>query len=213
MISHEEILKALNWRYAVKVFDPSKKVSEVDLKSILESARLAPSSLGLEAWKFLVIENSELRMKIRAAAWDQTKVTDASHLIVLARRTDVREKIVDETLARASKIQGVSLEVLSGYKNMISGGITGKSDVELDTWIRSQTYIALGMMMETAALLDVDACPMEGFDAKQVDEILGLKEKNLASTSILAIGYRGVDEAASRPKVRRAFEEVIEIIK
>jgi nitroreductase len=112
----QEIIKAMNWRFATQVFDASKKVSDEDLKTILEAARLTPSSFGIEAWKFLVIENPELRGKIREAAWGQPKVTEASHLIVIARRTDVREHITDELLARTSKAQGVGLEALDGFK-------------------------------------------------------------------------------------------------
>lgn len=210
---HDEILKALQWRYATQVFDPSKKVSDTDLKTILESARYAPSSFGIEAWKFLVIENPELRTKIRAAAWGQPKVTDSSHLILIARRTDVRENITRELIERASTIQGVPASALDGYKQMVEGAIAGRSDAELDRWISNQAYIPLGMMIETAALLGIDTGPMEGFSPVQVDEILGLQAKHLTATALLSVGYRGEDKAAQRPKVRRSMEEVVEFIK
>lgn len=207
------IIEALNWRYAAKTFDFSKKVSDADLHSILESGRLAPSSFGTEPWKFLVIENPDLRARLREVGYGQTKITDASYLIVVARRTDIREHIADELIARSAKIQNVQLDDLAEYKQMVAGSIAMKSDERLDAWAGAQTYIALGMMMETAALLRIDSCPMEGFDPAKADEILGLKAKNLASTTMLAIGYRGEDEAAKRPKVRRTFEEAVEFIK
>lgn len=208
----QEIIKAMNWRFATQVFDASKKVSDEVLKTILEAARLTPSSFGIEAWKFLVIENPELRGKIREAAWGQPKVTEASHLIVIARRTDVREHITDELLARTSKAQGVGLEALDGLKQMVNGNMAGRSDAEIDAWTKSQAYIALGVMIETASLLEVDNGPMEGFDPAKVDEILGLKAKNLTSTLLLALGYRD-EHAPVRPKSRRSMEEVVEFIK
>lgn len=208
----QEIIKAMNWRFATQAFDSAKRVSEEDLKTILEAARLAPSSFGIEAWKFLVIENPELRGKISEAAWGQPKVTQASHLIVIARRTDVRENITNELIERSSKTQGVAPEALNGLKEMVSGAIARRSDAELDVWVRNQAYIALGVMIETASLLGIDNGPMEGFDPAKVDEILGLKEKNLTSTTLLALGYRA-ESSVLRPKVRRAFDEVVEFIK
>jgi nitroreductase len=206
----EEIISSLNKRYAVKTFDKTKKVSDEDLKTILESGRLAPSSLGLEPWKFIVVNNEELRAKIRAAAYDQTKVTDASHLIVVAYRTD-GEKLVSEIIERTAKIQNKTKEELAPLQQMLDGAMS-RQEVEKMAWIKTQSYIALGTMIETASLLDIDNCPMEGFDPKQINTILGLNEKNLSIATILAIGYRGDDVYASKPKVRRAYDEVVEII-
>jgi len=209
----EKILKALNWRYAVKVFDPSKKITEEELKTILESGRLSPSSIGIEPWKFIVVENKELREKLRAASYDQSKITDASHVIIIARRTDVRENIANELIERTAETHKVKHEDLTGLRQMAEGGIARHDDPSLDVWARSQTYIPFGIMIHAAALLGIDAGPMEGFNNEQVDEILGLKEKNLKSTTILTLGYRGEDPAAERPKVRRKFEDVVEFIK
>lgn len=209
----QEILNALNWRYATQVFDPQKRVSPEEMRAILEAARLAPSSFGIEAWKFLVIENPEIRAKLREVGFDQPKITDASHLVVVARRTDARQHITQELIERSAKQQGVDPAKLDGLKNMVERSLAGKSDVEIDAWVRSQAYIPLGIMIETAALLGIDAGPMEGFMPAGVDEVLGLKEKNLTATSMIAFGYRGEDSAAKRPKVRRVFEEVVEFVK
>ena len=211
---HDQILQALNWRYATKAFDAAKKISDQDLRTVLEAARLAPSSFGIEAWKFLVVENAELRGKIRAVAFGQTGVTDASHLIVVARRTDARATIAKETVDRTAKTQGVDPSALGMLQQMLDGSVAGRSDAELDTWIRSQAYIPLGMMLETAALLGLDACPMEGFDPAGVDQILGLPAQNLKATAMLTLGYRSADDhAAQRPKTRRAFEEAVAFVK
>jgi len=210
---NENILKALQWRYAVKVFDPAKKISKEELTTVLESGRLSPSSIGIEPWKFIVVENPELRAKLRAVSFDQTKITDAAFLIVIARRTDVRENIARELIERTAKAHNVQHAELDGLKQMAEGGIKRHTDESLDSWVKSQTYIALGVMIETASLLGIDSCPMEGFMAAEVDKVLGLQEKNLASTSMLALGHRGEDPAEKRPKVRRAFNEVVEFVK
>ncbi len=207
-----QIIEALKNRYATKVFDANKKVSDDDIKTILESARLSPSSFGIEAWKFLVINNPETRAKIRQVGYDQQKFTDASHLILLARRTD-SENITNELIERTSKNQGVPATDLEGLKQMVDGAISyKKSTNSFEVWTSAQTYIALGVMIETASLMGIDNCPMEGFDAQKVDEILGLHEKNLASVTILALGYRGEDQYANLPKTRREFDEVVEVI-
>jgi nitroreductase len=121
--------------------------------------------------------------------------------------------MTQELLERTAKIQGVEVVSLEGLKQMVVGSMAGKSDAEVDAWVRAQVYIPLGIMIETAALLGIDAGPMEGFMPAGVDEVLGLKEKNLTATSMIAFGYRGEDSAAKRPKVRRPFDEVVEFIK
>lgn len=207
-----QIIEALKNRYATKIFDINKKVSDADLQIILESARLAPSSFGIEAWKFLVINNPEIRTQLRAAGYDQPKLTDASHLIVLARRTD-SENISNELIARTAANQGKTIDDLAGLKQMVDGSIAFKTGTNsFDSWTAAQTYIALGIMIEAAALMGIDSCPMEGFDAQKVDEILGLADKKLASVTILALGYRGDDAYAKLPKTRRNMDDVVEVI-
>ena len=211
-IKNSDITGALQWRYATKTFDPAKKVSEENMKTILESGRLAPSSVGLEPWKFIVVNNPEIRAKLRAAAYDQTKVTDASHIVVIANRTD-GQNLTAELIKRVAKTQGKTEAELAGLRGMAEGTIGARPDASaLNAWLSAQTYIPLGIMMETAALLGVDSCPMEGFDPKKINEILGLPGKNLSVSTMLAIGYRGNDDFAKLPKTRRSFEEVVEVI-
>ncbi len=208
----QNIMDALNWRYAVSAFDPAKTVSDENFRAILEAGRLAPSSFGIEPWKFIVVENSELRAKLRAASYDQPKVTDAARIVVIAGRTDV-DALAGELVERTSRVQGVDAASLNGLKNMVVGFIAAKTAEQAAAYAREQTFIALGMMVETAALLGVDAGPMGGFDQAGVDALLGLKEKNLTACSMIAVGYRGDDPAAARPKVRRAFDEVVEFVR
>jgi len=210
---NESILQALNWRYAAKTFDKTKTVSDEDIATILESARLAPSVLGIEPWKFIMVKNPELRTKLRAAAYDQSKVDEASHLVIIAHRTDA-EVLSAELIDRTVVTTGASSADLAPYKDMIDGTVAAHSTSPdmMNGWLAGQTYIPLGIMIETAALLGVDAGPMEGFDAEQIDEILGLKAKNLHVVSMIAFGYRGEDAYATMPKVRRAYDEVIEVL-
>jgi len=209
----EEIIKALKWRYATKVFDSAKSISEEDLNTILEAGRLSPSSVGLEPWKFIVVENKDLREKMKAASYNQAQITDSSYLIVIATRTD-SENISDELIKRAMIAQGKTAEDLAGLKQMADGFITGQKGAgNLEGWFKSQAYIPLGTMIETASLLGIDNCPMEGFDPNKINEILGLASKNLTATTILALGYRGEDVYSKNAKIRREFNDVVEIIK
>lgn len=210
---NEQIIKALNWRYATKLFDPQKIVSDDDLYTILESARLSPSSIGAEMWKFIVVKNKEIRQRLRVASFDQPKVTDASHLIIITYRTDSAENLTKERIGHTAKIQNDDPSKLTSLKTMLENTVAQKiKNGTLDTWIQAQSYIPLGIMIETSALLGIDSCPMEGFQSDKVDEILGLKEKNLKSITILTLGYRGDDPASLRPKIRRDFDDVVEEI-
>lgn len=211
-MNNQDIIKSLNWRYATKTFDSNKKVSESDINTILESARLTPSSYGLEAWKFLVVTNPNTKIELRKASYDQTKVTDASHIIVLTRRTDLAN-LIPELISRLSKNQNKDPKDFAGLQEMVQGTMSAHEKYKnLDSWLSAQTYIALGFMMETAALLEIDTCPMEGFDPNAVNNILGLNDKNLSVVSMLAVGYRGDDAFSKNKKTRRSFEEVVEFI-
>lgn len=208
------MIDALNWRYATQVYDSTKLIPEDQLRAVLEVGRLAPSAFGTEPWKFILVENKELRAALREAAFGQPKVTDAAALIVLAYRTDLQEHIAAERLERTAKIQNRSIESLDGLKKMIEGSFTRlAASGDLLAWSKSQAYIPLGMMITAASLLGIDTGPMEGFSADKVDEILGLKAQGLRSTSMLAVGYRGEDAAALQPKVRRSFEDVVDVRK
>jgi len=209
-IIKEEILKALNWRYAVKIFDKNKKISEEDLYTILESGILSPSSLGLEPWKFIVVKDPATRAKLFEVS-KQSKVTDASHLIVLTYKTNL-EEIIKERLERTAKIQNQKIEELGTYKEFLEGATKNKTALELDAWLKAQSYIALGMMIYTASLLNIDNCPMEGFQNDKVDEILNLKSQNLKSVTMLALGHRGIDPQAEKPKIRKDFQNAVEFI-
>lgn len=206
---NDKIISAMNWRYAAQKLDPTRKVSDEDMNTILEAGRLAPSAFGVEPWHFILIENPELQKRLYDEASQQDKVKDAPHFLVVAKRTDARETLAKNRVARAAKAMGVAEADLQGLRDMIDGTIAGKSDEQLASWVRAQAYIPLGAMIEAAALLGVDAGPMEGFNHDKFDEILGLTDKNLSSEYAIGFGYRLNDDAAKRPKSRQSMDEVL----
>lgn len=201
------ITQALHWRYATKQFDITKKLTEDTLQSLKDSIRFSPSSFGLQPYKVIDVVTPELRTKIRGAAWDQSQFTDASHLFIFTVPLDITDADVDAFIQLNADVRGASLESLAGYAGMIKGSVNTRTPEQKQEWAAKQAYIALGFLLETAALLEVDATPMEGFDASQVDEILGLKAQGLRSVVTCALGYRSTDDAyAGLPKVRATAE-------
>lgn len=197
-----KIIQGLNWRYATKVFNKNKKINSDDFKILTESLRLSPSSFGLQPWKFFIIKNAEIREKIKEVAYGQSQVTDASELIVMCAKTTIVENDID-------KLVGDNV----GYKNVILGAIYNKSELEMQNWNARQVYIALGFLLETCALLQIDSCPMEGFDNSKIDEILKLKENGLTSVLLCPVGYRSDDDKyASKIKTRFLESEIIEVL-
>ncbi len=202
------LLEKLNKRYATKKFNANKKLSADELSTLLEAIRLSASSYGLQAYKVLVIENEAIRKQLRSAAWDQSQITDASHLLVFAVDTNFDEKGVDSFVDLTAKTRNIDSSSLSGYADMMKGSFKRPKN-ELQAWLSRQVYIALGFGLVAAAELDIDACPMEGFDNAKFDEILGLEEKGLASVVILAVGQRSDDDGYQHlAKVRRNKEEL-----
>lgn len=203
--------ETLMWRYATKVFDTTKKVSDETINELLDAARLSPSWYGVQPWKFILIENPSLRQKLRAASYDQSQVTDASHFVVFAAKTGYSEKDVDAYIESTAKLQGVSPSDLTPLREGIMGSIVNRlQGAALANFAMNQTHIALGFFLEAAALKEVDACPMGGFDPAAYDEILGLRELGLHAAVIVAVGYRsGDDRAATRTKSRFPLEEVV----
>jgi nitroreductase len=205
-INQNQLLEQLNWRYATKQFDPKRKISAPDWAVLEEALRLTPSSGGLQPWKFIVVTDPAIRAKLVPASYGQTKVAEASHLVVLASKNNFSEADVDAHLQHTAEVQGVSVESLAPLRGIVKS----MDETARNAWARNQVYIALGNLLTSAALLGIDACPMEGFDRAQYDEILGLKAKGLASGVIATFGYRSPDDKyAKAPKVRFPREQVL----
>lgn len=210
-IANDTLIGQLNWRYATKQFDPSREISAEDWATLEETLRLSPSSTGLQAWKFLVIDDPEVRAKLRDVSYGQSQITDADRLVVLAAKPAPNEADLDAHLAHMAKVRGVAIEDLAGLKAMVIGGIfQAKDPQELRAWSFSQTYIAMGTLLTAAAMLEIDACPMEGFSRDEYDRILDLPSRGLAAVSVVTLGYRSAeDKYAAAPKVRFPREQVV----
>lgn len=208
-----QIIDQLNWRYAVKEFDSSKKLNKEQLETILECLRLSPSSFGLQPWKFIVVENEEIRKQLIPASYGQPQVADASHLIVFARPTSFGEAQIDEFLQSTCDAREVSLESITEYGDMMKGFMSRMDEDAIAAWAKNQIYIALGNLLTCCAIEKIDACPMEGFDPSVYDEVLELNSKGLSSSVLCPIGFRKEgDKYANLAKVRYETSRIIETI-
>lgn len=209
-MNNTAILEALNTRYATQAFDTSRTISQEDLDTLIESLRLAPSSYGVQPWGFVIVSDPALKEKLSPAAYGQPKVMQAPYLFVLCRRTDVNAEYVHTLVESFAEQREMDVADLSGLESAINGVLSSKNPEQLTAWLQKQVYIPLGFLLQTAALLGIDAGPMEGFDPKAFDEILGLAEHNLSSCVIVAIGYRSpTDATANAKKARRPKEKVV----
>jgi nitroreductase len=210
-VSPAQVLAQLQWRYAVKKFDPSKKIP-ADAWDVLEqSLILTPSSFGLQPWKFFVVNNPELRQELLANSWNQAQVVEASHLVVLAIKKEMGDAEVDRYIQDMSDKRNVPIDGLAGLNKMIKGFMANPDKgFTTDEWAIRQVYIAIGQFMTSAAMLGIDTCPMEGFNPAKYDEILGLTAQGYASVLVCPAGYRATDDKyAVMPKVRYDRSEVI----
>jgi nitroreductase/dihydropteridine reductase len=203
------VIEKLKWRSAIKSFDPSKKVSTEKLDQLLDAIQLAPSSAGLQHYKVLIVENPEIREKLREAAHGQAQLTQSSHVIIFAAETNIDSAYVIKYINLIAKTREIGREHLEAFEQMLLNSVNGLTEDQKITWASKQAYIALGVMLTAAAELDIDACPMEGFLAGKFDEILGLKELGLTTAVIAPIGYRSDEDVYSKlAKVRKPKEEL-----
>jgi nitroreductase / dihydropteridine reductase len=208
-----KIIEALNWRYATKKFDSSKKLSEKDLSELIEVLRLSASSFGLQLWKFVVVNNVQTREKIQAAAWNQSQIVDASNLIVLCAKNDFTEADVKEFIELNEKEKNLPAGSLKEFEDMLHGHRKSRDANSLKEWMKRQVYIALGKLLTASALKKIDACPMEGFDPVAVNKILDLDKKGYTSVVMCTLGHRSSeDKYASAKKVRYPAEKIVEFV-
>ncbi|PIR15909.1 MAG: NAD(P)H-dependent oxidoreductase [Elusimicrobia bacterium CG11_big_fil_rev_8_21_14_0_20_64_6] len=205
----ETLLSALNWRYAVKKFDAAGRIPLDKWEALEESLVLSPSSYGLQAWKFLVVEDKALRARLLPHAWDQSQIVDADKLVVFLVKKDAGADDVQRFVDRISEVRRLPAEMLEGYKQVMLKSVSRPPE-KVEAWLTRQVYIALGNFLTSAALLGVDACPMEGFDKDEFDKILGLHEQGWKSVVIAAAGVRAADDGyATSKKVRFPRSEVV----
>ncbi len=205
MCDRETLESSLYFRHACKRFDPEREIPEADLRFILEAGRLAPSSFGMEPWRFIVIRDQELKEKLRPVCWDQPQITDCSDLVVIAGQiAAVADPDYYEAMFRR---RGLPEEMTRAYIERYETYI-GKLH-SLVGWVAKQCYIAADHMMIYGALTGVDSCPIEGFEPRKVDKILGLDRKKERTTLLLPLGYR-LQEPPE--KKRRPFDEVVSFL-
>jgi nitroreductase len=211
-ITSDMLLAQLNWRYATKKFDPARKIDAAAWATLEQTLVLSPSSYGLQPYRFVVVTDSKLRKELRAASWDQPQITDASHLVVFARKLAVSAADVEKFVNLTTDIRGMARGSLRSYGDIMVGDlVNGPRNAWIQEWTARQTYIARGNLLTSAALLGVDACPMEGLDPARYDKILGLAAKGYGTTNVCTLGYRAADDKyATAKKVRFPASELIE---
>jgi nitroreductase len=206
-----KILEQLNWRYAVKKFDATKKVSDADWNTLEQSLILAPTSYGLQPFKFVVITDDNLKKELTPAAYGQTQIADCSHLVVVAYKKVLTDADVEHFVDRIVEVRNTPRESMKDYENTMKGSAKkAVADGTIETWNSRQAYLALGFLLETAAVLNIDTCPMEGFNPAEVNRILGLED--YSAVVLCPVGYRNAknDWLANLPKVRFPKEELID---
>jgi nitroreductase len=203
------LLDALNWRYAVKRFDPDRPIDAGTWNALEEALVLTASGIGLQPWKFLVVDDPALRARLREASYGQPQIVEADKLVVFAARTGYSAADVDRYIARVAAVRGQSLESLAGLRNAALS-VVQRPGADRDAWAARQPYIALGNFLTSAALLGVDACPMEGFEPAKYNDLLGLDAQGYTAVAVAAAGYRSAeDRYGSLAKVRFPRDEVL----
>ncbi len=206
-------IESLKWRYATKKFDAQKKVKKEDLDILLESMQLSASSYGLQPYHIMIVTDTAIRKKLQPVSWGQTQIVDASHLIILASKTDVDASWIDSYLKNVSETRNIPVEGLQQYAEFMKSKVLAVSKEEQSQWAAKQNYLVLGNLLSAAATLKIDTCPMEGFEPEAYNEILGLTEKGLNATLVAAIGYRSAeDETQHYAKVRQPINELFTYI-
>ena len=210
-MSPSKLIESLEWRYATKKFDAAKKIDEKTWKVLEEALILSPSSYGLQPWKFIVVQNLEVKEKLKAVSWNQSQVTDCSHHVVFAIKEKMDEEHITHFFNQTAKVRGVDASTMDGYKKMIMGDlVTGPRSHVIAEWAARQAYIALGNFMTSAAVIGVDTCPLEGIDPVKYDSILGLTGTGWKVVVACPAGYRSTeDKYATTKKVRFDAKDLI----
>ncbi len=204
-----ELQSALNWRYGVKQFN-GEKINADQLTKLLEATRLSASSYGLQPYKILVIENKALREQLLPYSYGQDKIANSSHLVVFAVDKQIGDITVDRYIQKHAQVCDVSVEQLEDYSAHMKSALNAKTAVQQSEWAHQQAYIALGNLLTSAALMQIDSCPMTGIDSAGYDKVLGLDEKGLTTSVICPLGYRHIDDKqAHSTKVRFDYEEIV----
>ena len=207
-----DIIDCYNWRYATKKFNPDKKIPNSDIELIKESIRLAPTSYGLQLFKVIVIENQTKKEELRKLSYNQSQVSDASHIFIFCNSTKVFEKDIDLYIKNKSISHKIPIEENKGYGDFLKKTLLKKESEEISIWTKNQIFISLSHLMTTCASLKIDSCPIEGFDALKYNAFLDINKKSLSAGVVAAIGYRSEsDNSQYDKKVRKSIKDIFEV--
>jgi len=205
-----DIIKSLEWRYACKKFDETKKLNNTQLDILKKACNLTPTSFGLQPVKMIVITDQELKQKIFKYAYFQQQVSTCSHLLVLCIETVTDDNSIDAYFDLEKKTRGTSEDIIAKFREQLKGMYRKKSQTEIEQSAIYQTYIILGNLMTVCAIEGIDCCPLEGFVPEKVDELLNLADKNLKSVLMLPVGFRAADDfMQTMKKVRKPLDEIV----
>lgn len=209
----EQIIADLNWRYATKQFDANKKLTNEQLETIKESLRLTPSSYGIQPLKFIFVSSPALREQIKEIAFNQGQVVDASHLLVICSYTSIDESYIDEHVNLVTQTRNSPPERAAGFSEFLKKNILKMAEGEVEPWNVNQAYIALGQLLHTCASIRVDTTPIEGFNAKKLDELLGLSGQKVKSVLLCPMGFRSTEDNYQHlAKVRKTKETLFQTL-
>mgnify|MGYP000606234193 FL=1 len=203
-------IKALQWRYATKKFDPQKILSIEKINILKEAFNLTATSYGLQPLKMVVVRNKELQEQLKTASWEQQQLNTASHVLVICIEKKVDKNFIEKYFKRVKHIRETPDDILDPFKKSLVNSFESKAEEEVLAWALNQAYLTLGTLLTVCATEEIDACPMEGFEPDKYDELLNLDERNLKSVLVLPVGYRAEDDMFSEfKKVRRPLDDVI----
>jgi nitroreductase len=213
-INTQQLLEALHWRYATKVFDATRKIPAATWQALEQSLVLTPSSYGLQPYRFLIVQDAAKRAALLPHSWGQKQVVDCSHFVVFLARTEMKKADVDKLIARIAEVRQIAPDSIKFYRDMMLGDIVnGPRGKVAHEWSARQCYIALGNLMTCAAMLGVDTCPMEGLVPPEYDRILGLDGSGYKTVMACALGYRAAgDKYAGLAKVRYEAADLLRVV-
>ncbi len=210
-VDNEILHSQMKWRYACKKFDPTKKIREADWKILAETLRLAASSYGLQPWKFIVVQDPAIRQQLLPLAAGQSPVTEASHFVVLTYKEKMDEAHIEKLIDHTAKTRGIEVAKLDRFRSTMHDDlIKGPRSEVIGWWAQRQTYIAMGSLLTTAALMEIDTLPMEGLDPAGFDKVLELESTGFKTVAAIACGYRSPeDKHQHAKKVRFDIADVV----
>ena len=207
------VIDHYRWRYATKTFDVTKKISNTNIDLIKESIVLAPTSYGLQLFKVIIVENQEIKDELKKASYNQSQISDASHIFVFCSCTKIVESDIDNYIENKSITQNKPIIEINGYGNFLKDTLLKKDNKKILTWTTNQVYIALSHLLTFCPSIGVDSCPIEGFETYKYKEILNLKNRNLKPTVVAAVGYRSnTDLSQFEKKIRKSNDKLFETI-